>query len=46
MATFSTLMEIDPVALKAYIDGLAGTTNNIVETTVYGQKLLVFVDRT
>lgn len=46
MATFSTLMEIDPVLIKAYIDGLAGTTLNIVEMATYGQKILIFVDKT
>ncbi len=46
MATFCALLEADPDIIKAYIDGLAGTTLNEIEIASHGQKIFVFADKT
>jgi hypothetical protein len=37
-------MEAEPVAIKAYLDGLGIAVFNIVEIAIYGQEAIIFVD--
>jgi hypothetical protein len=40
----SALLEADPVGIKAWIDGLTGSTLNQVTMQAYGSKILVTVN--
>lgn len=40
----SDIVEAEPAIIKAYVDGLTGSTLNQVSIEIYGQKALVTVN--
>jgi hypothetical protein len=42
---YSDIVNAEPDTIKAYIDGLVGTTLYSVNIKIFGQKALVVVDK-